>query len=86
MVNIIVKPETPYLFERKYFEVNEIGVLTSKQGNGYGKQIMLELKNMAKASNIHRIELNMWTFNENALNFYKKIGFNTYRRYLEMFI
>lgn len=26
----------------------------------------------------------MWEFNENALKFYEAIGFNTYRRYMEM--
>ena len=31
-----------------------------------------------------RIELNMWDFNEDALKFYEAIGFNTYRRYMEM--
>ena len=34
--------------------------------------------------NIHRIELNVWDFNEKALAFYESIGFNTYRRYMEM--
>ena len=86
MVNIIIKPETPYLFERKHFEINEIGVLNTKQGKGYGKQIVQGVKDIAKEQNIHRIELNMWTFNEDALKFYEKIGFNTYRRYLEIFI
>ena len=86
MVNFILKPETPYRYELKYLEIQEIGTLQCAQGKGYGKEIIKAVKNIAQEHNIHRIELNMWTFNEDALKFYEKTGFSTYRRYLEMFI
>lgn len=85
MVNIVVKPETPYRYELKYLEIHEIGTLQSQQGKGYGKQLIQKVKDIAKEHAINRIELNMWAFNESALTFYEKLGFNTYRRYLEMF-
>ena len=86
MVNFILKPKTPYRYELKYLEIQEIGTLQSVQGQGYGKEIIKAVKNIAQKYDIHRIELNMWSFNEDALKFYEKTGFNTYRRYLEMFI
>lgn len=85
MVDLIIKPETPYMFERKHLEINEIGTLKSENGKGYGKQIIQKVKELAKELGIHRIELNMWSFNIDALKFYEKNGFDTYRLYLEKF-
>ena len=85
MVNIVIKPETAYRYEIKFLEIQEIGTLQAQQGKGYGKQLILKVKDIAKGHGINRIELNMWAFNEKALKFYEKLGFNTYRRYLEMF-
>ena len=34
----------------------------------------------------HRIELNMWEFNRDALAFYEAAGYTTFRRYMEMMI
>ena len=85
MVDLIVKPETPYMFERKHLEINEIGTLKTENGKGYGKQIIQRVKELANELNIHRIELNMWYFNKDALKFYEKNGFDTYRLYLEQF-
>lgn len=85
MVSIVVKPETPYRYQLKYLEIEEIGTLKQHQGKGYAKQIMQQIKNLATQHNIHKIELNMWNFNKNALKFYKKMGFTAYKTYLELF-
>ena len=45
-----------------------------------------ELVQYAKEKGLHRIELNMWEFNQGALAFYEATGFVTFRRYMEMFI
>ncbi len=85
MVNIVVKPETPYRHLLKYLEIQEIGTLQTKQRNGFGKQLIQKIKELAKDLGIERIELNMWSFNDNALKFYENLGFKTYRRYLELY-
>ena len=85
MVELISKPETPYRYALKYLEIIELGTLKSEQGKGYAKEVMKKVKDIAKKHDIHRIELNMWTFNESALKFYEKLGFNVYRKYLEIF-
>lgn len=33
---------------------------------------------------VDRLELNMWEFNEDALEFHESVGFTTYLRYMEM--
>ena len=44
------------------------------------------IKDFAKENGFHRIELNMWEFNQGALAFYEAAGFETFRRYMEMFL
>ena len=46
----------------------------------------LELKEYAKEKNCRMIMLNVWEFNESALDFYEKYGFTTRTRHLELTI
>lgn len=80
MVEVVRKPETAYLFERHYLDIQELGVLSAYQKKGYGKELINKVVEIAKEENIHQIELNAWCFNENALEFYRKLGFETYRQ------
>ena len=41
-------------------------------------------KEAARERGFDRLELNMWEFNRDALAFYEALGFETYRRYMEM--
>jgi GNAT superfamily N-acetyltransferase len=41
---------------------------------------------LAKEKGFDRIELNMWEFNRDALAFYESVGFETYRRYMEIML
>ena len=84
MAEIVIKPETPYTFKQKYVDIKELGTDEKCQGKGYGKQLINAVKEYAKQHNIKRVQLNVWTFNEGALKFYDKTGFNTYRKYLRL--
>ena len=42
------------------------------------------IRDYAKDEGFNRLELNMWEFNQDSLAFYESVGFNTYRRYMEM--
>lgn len=85
MVNVVTKPETSYRFQCQYLEIEEIGTLQTHQGKGYATKIIQNIKKIGLERNIHKIELNMWNFNENASKFYEKVGFRTYKKYLETF-
>lgn len=49
------------------------------RNKGYGKALIDEVKKYARDNNIKRIELNCWTFNENAIEFYRHLGFKEQR-------
>ena len=80
----VVTSATPYRPARRFLEVDEIGVDESVRRQGVGRQLFEEIRRIAKANGFTRVELNMWEFNDEALNFYEAIGFTTYRRYMEM--
>ena len=82
MLEFVTKPETSYRYEQKYLEVQELGTLEGFKGKGYGKLVMQKVEEIAKQNNFNQIQLNMWTFNDKVLNFYEKIGFENYRKYL----
>ncbi|MBQ8901674.1 MAG: GNAT family N-acetyltransferase [Bacilli bacterium] len=56
----------------------------SYRGQGLGKKLMDEAKNIALKNKCDRIELNCWMFNENALAMYEHIGYNRQRIIYEM--
>ncbi len=78
-----VKQETPYTYARKFCHIEEIGVDKNFRRQGVATEMFVFIKTEAKKRGFARIELDMWEFNEEALQFYESIGFKTYRRYME---
>jgi len=58
-------------------EIDEMCVNEQFRKNGIGKKLFEEAKSYAKEINANYIELMVWDFNQNATNFYKKMGMKT---------
>ena len=86
VLNHFVKPETPFMMEREYLDIDEFGVDISCRRQGVASAMINYIREYAKEKGFKRIKLNMWEFNESALAFYEAAGFSTYRRYMEMFL
>ncbi|MBQ8161656.1 MAG: GNAT family N-acetyltransferase [Clostridia bacterium] len=82
----IVRPESPFMYERNFLDVDEFCVDSRWRRRGVGTQLMDFIRAFAREKNFHRIELNMWEFNQDALAFYEAAGFTTFRRYMEMYV
>ncbi len=82
----ITRPETPFMFERDYLDIDEFGVDEAHRRQGVATALIDFIRAYAKEKDLHRIELNMWEFNSGALAFYEAAGFQTYRRYMELFV
>ena len=80
----IVKPATPFMYERDFMDVDEFCVDKEYRRQGVASEIITFIRKYAKEKGFNRIELNMWEFNQDALAFYEAVGFKTYRGYLEM--
>ena len=82
----INKPENPFMKERDFLDIDEFCVDEAFRRQGIASEMIAFIREFAKEKGFHRIELNMWEFNQDALAFYEAAGFRTYRRYMEMFI
>lgn len=63
--------------------VDELVINKEYRGQGYGTILINELKEIGIMQKCGRIDLNCWSFNEEALAFYKKLHFNNQRVILE---
>ena len=54
------------------------------QNIGIGTSLINEIKKIAKEIKCDNINLSVWSFNENAIKFYKHIGFNTQKINMEI--
>ncbi|MBQ3265746.1 MAG: GNAT family N-acetyltransferase [Ruminococcus sp.] len=84
VLNHITKPENPFMFVRDYLDIDEFGVDEANRRKGIAAQMIAFIRDFAKNEGFSRLELNMWEFNQDALEFYEAVGFTTYRRYMEM--
>lgn len=82
----IYKPENPFMYVRDFLDIDEFCVDEHHRREGIAMALVDFIKKYAKEKGFNRIELNMWEFNRDALAFYEAAGFETYRRYMEMFI
>ena len=82
----IYKPENPFMYVRDFLDIDEFCVDVNHRREGVATALIDFIKKYAKEKGYHRLELNMWEFNEGALAFYEAAGFETFRRYMEMFI
>ncbi len=84
VLNHVTKPETPYMLERDYLDIDEFAVDEAYRRKGVGTRLIAFIREYARREGLSRIELNMWEFNRDALAFYEAVGFTTYRRYMEL--
>ena len=82
----INKPENPFMYERDFLDIDEFCVDEAFRRQGVASAMIDFIHDYAREKGLHRIELNMWEFNQGALAFYEAAGFTTYRRYMEMFV
>ena len=84
VLNHIVRPENPFMFERDFLDIDEFGVDEIFRRRGVGAAMIRFIRDYAAAKGFRRLELNMWEFNRGALAFYETEGFQTFRRYMEI--
>ena len=82
----INRPENPFMKERDFLDIDEFCVDEAFRRQGIASEMIAFIREFARQKGFHRIELNMWEFNQDALAFYEAAGFQTFRRYMEMFI
>lgn len=72
------------LKDAKILYVGKIVVDKKYQRKGIGTLLMQEINRIAKELNCNRIELNCWSFNKKAIEFYKSQGMKIQRLNMEI--
>ena len=73
-------PGFPVLVPRRYAIVDGIVVKSGFQKHGIGKVLMDKMQEWAIARGAASIELNVYEFNETAISFYERLGYQTLSR------
>jgi ribosomal protein S18 acetylase RimI-like enzyme len=73
-------PSHPIFVPRHYVIVESILVKSSYQDQGAGRILMNKIQDWAFSKGASSIELNVYEFNETAISFYKKLGYQTLSR------
>ncbi|HAQ61906.1 TPA: N-acetyltransferase [Candidatus Delongbacteria bacterium] len=71
-------PEGPFTKRHLSIHIDQICVENKFKGKGIGKSLIGFTTQFAKDNGINRIELDFWTKNKNAGEFFKSQGFETY--------
>lgn len=67
------------LKQRSVYFIDDIVVDKNSRHKGIGKKLYKYLLDKAKENNIDSVELNVWAFNKDAIEFYKSLGMQEMR-------
>ena len=82
-VDYVNRPETAYTKARSFYHVQEIAVDVKFRRQGVARELLEFMTADAKKRKFNKIELDVWEFNDSAIQFYEEIGFNQTRRWME---
>ncbi|MEC1178048.1 GNAT family N-acetyltransferase [Metasolibacillus meyeri] len=74
VVSIESSPPFDSLVQRRYAYIHDFSVKMNTQKQGVGKLLFTACVDWAQAMNVTSLELNVWEFNTNAIDFYKHLG------------
>lgn len=80
------RPDNPFSYARNSILVDQMSVNPEYYGTGVADQLMQAVKDWASIEGIHRIVLDVWSFNERAKRFYDKQGFMTFDYRMELML
>jgi ribosomal protein S18 acetylase RimI-like enzyme len=84
MLSVRNVSETYFRYEHSVVYIEHICVTKEYKGNGIGRELINKVKEYALEHGISRIELDYWSRNENAGEFFKTQGFTNFNE--RMFI
>lgn len=77
--------DSPFLKRNNHwFHIDQMSIEAPYQNKGIGVQLFNFIKQFAKEKGVTRIQLDVWSDNDQAKRFYEKIGFKTVREILEI--
>lgn len=82
-VDYVNELETPYGKARSFYYVQEFVVDEKYRRQGVARELFEFMVEDAKKKGFKKIELDVWEFNDSAIEFYHSVGFRQTRRWME---
>ena len=82
-VDYVNKPESPYGVARSFYHVQELAVDEAFRRKGVATELFEFIKMDAKNKQFDKLELDVWAFNQSAIEFYEAAGFRETRKWME---
>ncbi len=79
-VMIRESPEIPIFVRRRYAVIESVVVAEEHRRAGIGRGLVEKAHQWAVAEGADSIELNVWEFNQGAVEFYERLGYETASR------
>ncbi|HEV2457279.1 MAG TPA: GNAT family N-acetyltransferase [Ktedonobacterales bacterium] len=74
--------DEPFLVPAVRAHVDSLGILPAWRRRGIGRRLMAAAEQWARQHDARRITLNVWEFNDGALQLYEALGYKTFSRNL----
>ena len=84
LVQYVDRPESAYQHARRIYHIEEFGVDAAYRRRGAATAMIGFCRREAARLGFPGLELDVWSFNEDAQRFYESAGFRTYRSFLEL--
>lgn len=75
VAQVVERSDNPYSYPSKYILVDQMSVNPEHRSKGYGESLMDAVFDLARSMQIKKVILNVWAFNQRAIEFYARQGF-----------
>lgn len=82
-VDYVIREEIAWAPAQRYCYIKELGVAEKARRKGIARRMMQYLQERSAQKGIHRMELDVWAFNESAMHLYEELGFRVRYSYME---
>lgn len=79
---LVRRPETAFRYADEMIYVHHISVSEAFRKRGVGRALLNAVRKVGAELNIATLALDVWTFNEEAYNFFRRCGFTPYNQRL----
>ena len=86
LTQVIERAENVFTYAQRHLLIDQMAVDPKYRSRSYGEQLMQRVFELARELNIRRVVLNVWRFNERAVAFYERSGFEMCEVRMEKYI